>query len=107
MRSPPSGSSAISSCSIQLTTSDACSWIRKTFATTTNSDIVRHSPRNLSVTSRMQWQWRECDGDVVSRLAEAIKLPKSIARLLVQRGICEPEAAQRSEEHTSELQSRL
>src|SRR4051812_33176484 len=95
MRSPPNGSSVTSNCSTQPTTSDACSWTRKTFATKTNSDIVRHSPRNLSVTSRMQWQWRACDDDVVCRLTEATKLPKSIARLLVQRGISDSESAQR------------
>jgi single-stranded-DNA-specific exonuclease len=45
------------------------------------------------VTSRMQWRWRDCDEAALSCLAETAKLPPTVARLLVQRGIADHEAA--------------
>jgi len=43
----------------------------------------------------MQWQWRSCEETAVSRLATEAKLPQTVARLLVQRGITDAEAADR------------
>src|SRR5438445_8669691 len=43
----------------------------------------------------MHWQWRSCDDAAVSRLAVQAKLPPTVARLLVQRGIADAEAADR------------
>jgi single-stranded-DNA-specific exonuclease len=42
----------------------------------------------------MRWEISPVDSDAVGRLARAVKVPALVARLLVLRGISEPEAAQ-------------
>jgi len=43
----------------------------------------------------MRWQISEVDGDAVARLGRELDIPNIIARLLVLRGITDPETAQR------------
>jgi single-stranded-DNA-specific exonuclease len=43
----------------------------------------------------MRWQIREVDGDAVARLGRDLNIPNIIARLLILRGVSDPESAQR------------
>jgi single-stranded-DNA-specific exonuclease len=43
----------------------------------------------------MRWEIRSVDGDAVARLSRELNVPNIIARLLVLRGVTDPESAQR------------
>ncbi len=43
----------------------------------------------------MRWQICEVDGDAVARLGRELKIPSIVARLLILRGVTDPETAQR------------
>src|SRR5208283_543490 len=76
-RSPPSGTSAISTCLIWWKTSAA--WSSTTLIRTTNADV--------------RWVLRNADSQPVQRLALEMGLPVSMARLLAARGIQNAELA--------------